>query len=287
MNAVGPVGAGGATSRRSELPTPTDAPTLLPDPSGAALAGADPEAMLYLYESEDQTLGVAAGSRHIAALETERHQALDEEQQAIQRAVDAQRQASFWDNLGGVLGEVAKVAAVVASVAAAVASMGAGTPLVVLAVAGAVLSSASFIDGEVHALRSLGVDASTAGWVDTAMSIGGALCSLGVGAAAAGQTASTTASTLGQASAVVSGAAAVVHGASTIEVGHARALGDQAEADRVAAAAQSDHALRRIQLAVDETSASDEQSRRMLGTLARTDAIREQTQEGADAAVRG
>jgi hypothetical protein len=262
-------------------------PSLLTDPAAGALAGADPLSMLYLLESKDQQLGVDDGTKRIAALQTERHQALAQEQQAIQQAADAKKNGSFWDDLGSICGEVAKVAAVVASVAAAVATLGAGTPIAALAIAGAVLSSASFVDGECHVLRALGVDDKAAGWIDSGMAIGGAVLSVGAGIAAGGQLASSIPATVNRASAVVAGVGEIGKGVSTIEAGEARANSDQAAADQLAAKARSDHAQRLVQTVIDDTQSSDQAAQRTMGTIANTRAIQDQTTLSAATAVRG
>jgi len=277
-------GAALAPAGPADPPTSGGGTSLLPDPAAGALVGADPLSMLYLFESKDQQLGVTEGTSQITALQTERHQALQKEQQAIQKAMQAEHDHSFWDDLGSVCSEVAKVAVVVASVAVAVGTLGAATPVAALAIAGAVLSTASFVDGECHVLRSLGVDDTTAGWVDTGMAIGGSLLSMGAGFAGGGQAAS---SAIGRAASVVAGAGGIGSAAATIGKGEAVAREDQAAADQVASQAQSDQAARRMQFVVDETQSSDEQARRMLGTIANTKTIQDQTAVSTAAAVRG
>jgi hypothetical protein len=276
--AIVPSPAGSTQSGAATAP----ASSLLPEPATSALAGADPLSMLYLFESNDQQLDVDEGTKQISALETDRHQALQREQQAIAQALAAEHDHSFWDDLGSVFGEVAKVAAVVVSVAAAVVSCGATAPIAALAIAGAVLSTASFVDGEFHVLRSLNVDAGMAGWIDTGMAIGGAVCS------ALGATAATGAMGLVErGGTIAAGAGAVGEGATRIEAGRAQGRADQAAADQIAAQAVSDQSLRRTQIIVDDIRGSDEAARRALGVIANTDAIRNQTAETAAAAVQG
>jgi hypothetical protein len=291
VNDVGAVpAAGGVASAHTGLAPPSpsgERPSLLPDPAAGSLSGTDPLSMLYLFESKDQQLGVDSGTKQITALQNERHQAVAQEQKAIQQAIDAQKNHSFWDDLGSVCAEVAKVAVVVASVAAAVATLGAATPIAAVAIAGAVLSTASFADGECHLLQSLGVDAGTAGWIDTGMAVGGGLLSCGAGIAAGGQAASSTLSTVSRAGSVVAGVGAIGSASAGIEAGRAQARSDQAAADQVVAQAQSDHALRRMQMVIDDTQSSDQQAQRMMGTIANTMTIRDQTALSAATAVRG
>jgi hypothetical protein len=278
-----------ASSAQGRTPSPGGAETtpLLPEPSPGALAGADPLSMLYLFESSDRQLGVDEGAKKIAALQTERHQALDQEQQAIQQAINASKQQSFWDTLGSICGEVAKVAAVVASVAAAVATLGAATPVAAVAIAGAVLSSASFAESEFHVLHALGVDDKTVGWVDLGMSLGGAALSVGAGIVAGGRLASSLPSLIGRAGAVVAGAGEMGKGACGIEAGQAKARNDQAEADQVAALARSDQAARQMRAAIVETQTSDQQSEQIMETIANTKTVQDETSLGAAIAVRG
>jgi hypothetical protein len=291
VSAVGAVSSSGAVAvpgaRPTQLTASGEGPSLLPDPAAGALAGADPLSMLYLFESTDERLGAEAGASQIQALQGERHQALQQEQQAIQQAIDAQKNHSFWDDLGSICSEVGKVAAVIASVAAAVATLGAATPIAALAIAGAVLSTASFADGELHVLRSLGVDEKTAGLVDMTMSLSGAALSCGSGLWAGGRVASSTLSILSRTSVAVAGIGQVGRAASGIAAGQAQAQGDQAAADQIAAQARSEHALRLTQLGIDRTASSDQESRRIEATIANTISIRNETTEAAAAALRG
>lgn len=267
--------------------TVAEAPVLLSEPLPDALGSADPLSMLYLFESSDQQLGADEGTKKVAALQSERHQAIEQEQRAIQQAVDASKQHGFWDTLGSICGEVAKVAAVVASIAAAVGTLGAATPIAAVAIAGAVLSSASFADSELHVLHALGVDDQTTGWVDLGMSLGGAALSVGAGVAAAGRVASGLPSFIGRTGAVVAGAGEVGKGACGIAAGQAQADADRAEADRVAALAQEDQGAARTRSAIVEAQTSDQQSQQIMETIANTKAVRNETSLGAAIAVRG
>lgn len=286
-----------ALSRPSETtppaaPSPSCAPasephTLLPDPATEALGGADPTTLLYLFESRDRDLAVAEGSKQVSALEAERHQALAQELKAIQQADDAQNDHNFWDDLGRVCGEVAKAAAVVASVAAAVATAGAAAPIAALAIAGAVLSTTAFVDGECHVLQSLGVDRTTAGWIDTGLAIGGGLLSAGAAFAASGTQASTVAGAVERGGAVVGGVGGVGLGVSAIERGEADARSDQAAADEIAARARSDHTERLLTAAVEDAQNSDQTSQRIMNTIVAAKSIQADTALTAASAVRG
>jgi hypothetical protein len=243
--------------------------------------------MLYLFESKDQDDGVETATKRIQALQGERAQALQQELTAIQNEDDAVKHKSFWDDLGGICGEIAKVAGVVASVAAAVATCGAATPLAAVAIAGAVLSSAGFVDGEFHVLEQLGVHDKTAGFIDMGLSLGGAVCSAGAGIVAGGPAASSTTAIIGRTATVVAGITTVGSAASTIAAGEEQANIDRADADQIAATALSDHALRRIQQVIEDTQDSDQKSKSIKKTIANTMAIENETATSAAAAIRG
>ncbi len=269
------------------VPAGSETRALLPEPMLTALAGADPLAMLSFFESKDQKAGVDDGTKKVEALQSQRHEALQQEQRAITQSIDAEKSRSFWDDLGGILGEVAKVASVIASLAAAVATCGAATPLAVLAISGAVLSTASFVDGEFHVLRTLGVNADAAGWMDAGMAVAGGLMSAGGAVAAGARAGGSVLSLVDRAGAVVGALGQVGQGVAAIESGQAQGRADQAAADQVAAEAQSDQSLRRMQVTIDDTRASDEASQRILTTIANTDAIQSDTALSGAAAVRG
>jgi hypothetical protein len=279
---VAPAGSPVASASASEAPV-----SLLPEPPGGALAGGDPLSAIYLFESKDSNDQLQSGTDRVRGLQTERAQALQKELSAIQQEDDAVKHKSFWDSLGSVLGEVAKVAAVVASVAAAVVTCGAAAPLAAVAIVGVVLSTAAFVDGEFHVLRALGVDDKTAGFIDLGMSIGGALCSGGAALASSAQTASSTVVTIKTTATVVTGVTAVGGGVATIESGQAQAGIDRADADQVVAEALSDHYLRSIQTIIDEVQDSDEKSKQILKTIVAAKGIENDTAAIAAGSIKG
>ena len=247
----------------------------------------DALSLLYLFESRDQDLGAKEGTTKISSLQTQRNQEFQKELKAVADADEAAKHHGFWDDLGSAFGDIAKIAGVVASIAVAVCSFGAATPIAVLAVAGAVLSSASMADGEFHILRKLGVDARVAGWVDTGISLVGSVCSMGAGMVSAGQGASDAASAIGRVGSAAAGAATVVEGAADIEAGDAQSDQEQAEADQVVAQAQSDHDLRFMQIVIDELQSSDEESKQMLTTIANSKSTLDQTATDVAISMRG
>lgn len=281
-----------ATTRTAELAGAAALPGgessgLLPEPNLEALGATDPMSLLYLFESKDGQNDTKGAASKMRALEAERHTALEQEQQAIEQAIEASKNHSFWDDVGSICSEVAKVAGVVASIAVAVGTCGAATPIAAVAIAGAVLSSAGFVDSELHVLQKLGVSADVAGWADLGMSLGGAAASLGAGIAAGGAAATNTTSTIAKASAIAGGAGMIGKGTSEIEAARDQAQADQATADEIAAQAQSDHIGRLIQQLVDETKDSDEKSQRIMTTIAQTKSTQCDTAVAAASTLRG
>jgi hypothetical protein len=262
-------------------------PSLLPAPSPGALGTNDGLSMLYYLESKDGQDGIQSGTKKVQGLDAERKQALDKELKAIQQQDAAARQHSFWGDLGNVCGEVAKVASVVASVAAAVGTCGAATPLAAVAIGGAVLSTAGFLDGETHVLQKLGVEAGTAGLVDMGLSLAGAGASVGAGLVAGGKSASSAAEVVGRTAAVTAGVASVGKGASEIEASRALAAEDRATADQLDAQSQSDTLQRAVQRVLDEVSDADQKSQQVLKTISSTQTTQMQTMTLAASGMKG
>jgi len=261
------------------------APTsLLPEPSAGSLAGTDALSLLFLFESKEGKNDEKSASVKLNAIETERHDAVQKEQEAIQKAVEASQHQSFWDDLGNVCGEIAKVAGLVAAVAAAIGTAGALAPV---AWAGVALSSAGLLDGETHLLQKLGVSADVAGWIDAGLSLGGGVTA--AGAALFGEKAAAAVATkaVSTASVVVSGVTSIGKGASEVESAHERAESDRAAADEVAAQATSDHLGRMIESLLIQLKSSDEKSQHIMSTIAQTKTIQNETVLAAAAGIRG
>ncbi len=292
MIAVSPVsGADPRIHDVSAQPPPSSGEgSLLPSPDATALVGRDPLSMLYLFEQKEQRLGLDEGTKRIEGVQSERNRSIDQELQAIAKQAEAAKHKSLWDDLGGVLGEVAKVAGLVASAAAVVCTAGAATPLLVLAIVGAAMSAASFADGELHVLQKMGVDAKTAGWIDFGVSIAGAACSLGANVAAGAQAATQAtqvADTVNRAATVVSGAAHVAEGGSVIAAGQAKSDGEHAVADEGLALAQASQLMRFMRMVIDDAQSSDQDSKRILNTIANTKGIQDKTAVISATALRG
>jgi hypothetical protein len=258
----------------------------MPEPDVSGLPD-DPLSLIYFLESKDQSLSVAIGSDQIQGLQNERNHELVQERKAIASEDAATKSHGFWSDIGNVLGDVAKVAGIVAAIAITVCTAGTAAPVAALAIAGILLSTASFVDGEFHVLQRLGVDPKAAGWVDTGMAVAGAVCSFGAGAASGGQAVVDTASVIGRGASVASGVASMAQGASTIEAGAAQSSDDQATADEAQAEAQSSDALRFMQLVIAETQSSDDSSKQIMATVVVTKGIQETTAVQSATAVRG
>jgi hypothetical protein len=268
-------------------PVVSAVPSLLPAPSGGALGGCDALSMLYLFESKDRQDGESVGAHKVQGLETDRNKALQDEQKAITQQDEAMRDKSCWDNLGNLCGEVAKVAGVVASIATAVGTCGAATPLAALAIGGAVLSTAGFVDGETHVLQSLGIDERTADGIDMGLSLGGLAGSVGAGIAAGETVASRTTEVVSRTASVAAGVTAVGKGAAEIGSGQALARLDRADADQIAAAADSGDLQRQVLCVIGEVRSDDDQAKQILSTIASTKTLQNQTAVGAAIAVKG
>jgi hypothetical protein len=286
--AVSPVSSAGPGAHDvSAQPPGSEGGSLLPSPNVTALVGRDPLSMLYLLEQQDQSLSLDEGTKRIGALQAERNRALDQELQAIAQEAEAAEHKSFWDDLGSILGEVAKVAGIIASAAAVVCSGGAAAPLAV-ALVGAALSGASFAEGESHFLEKMGVDGQVAGWIDLGLSVAGAACSFGASvAASAGQVGNQMIGTVDRAATVVSGTATVARGGTVIAAGQAQSDGERASADEAMALAQASHLLRFMSSVIDDARASDDDSKRIMNTIANAKGIQDKTAVISATALRG
>lgn len=290
MTAVSAVGCV-STPPSGEASSPSAAvsagESLMPAPDMAALPAGDALSMLYFFEAKDQNLCVDEGTKRIQGLQAERNQSLVQERQAISKEDDATKSHGFWSDIGHILGDVAKVAGIVAAVAVTVCTAGSAAPVAALAIAGIILSSASFVDGEFHVLQKLGVDPKATGWIDTGMAVAGAVCSFGAGAASAGGAAANAASAIGRAASIASGVTTMAQGAATVEAGRAQSECDEAGADEVQAVATSADGLRFMQVVISETESSDDASKQIMATISVTKSIQNSTTVAAATAVRG
>lgn len=244
---------------------------LLPTPSGDPQT--DAMSWLYLVISKQQSLDVSDGKATLATTQKLRDEAYKAEVKAIKEAVEAAQHSSFWGSIASIAIDVGKVAAVVGSIAVAVGTGGAGI-VAVLAVAGAVLSTAGFAESELHVLEKLGVDEGTASWIGVGLSVAGAACSGGAGLAgsagtAAGEvsTVQKVATTAGKMTSVAGGVTTAAGGAAKIEAG--LYAGDQQDALADAAKAQLDQQrlMRLIFMMLDDLKASQDSDNNTLGAI--------------------
>jgi hypothetical protein len=160
------------------------------------------------------------------------------------------------------------------------------------------MSAASFADGELHFLQKMGIDDTTAGWIDLGLSVAGAGVSLGTNMAASAQAgtqmvdgvdqpASQVVDGVDRSATAISGVANVAHGASVIAAGQAQSDGDRALADEACALAQGSHLLRFMRIVIDDAQASDEDSKRIMNTIANAKGIQDKTAVTSATALRG
>ena len=237
---------------------------LLPTPSGDAQA--DAMSWMYLLTSKQQALDIGSARDNINKLQQQRAEAYKQEIDAIEQAIEAASHHSFWDSVASIALTVGKVAAVVGSIAVAVGTGGVGV-VGVIAVAGAVLSTAGFAEGEAHVLEKLGVDEGTAAWIGIGLSVAGAACSGGAALAADVAEVSTTAATIQKVAMATTGAATMAGGAAKIEAGQYQ--GDQQDALAEAAKAQLDQARmpRLLMMILNDLKASEDSDDHTLGAL--------------------
>lgn len=168
-------------------------------------------------------------------------------------AKDIASSPKFWKELEQGAISVAKGAAILGAACATVASFGAAAPAAVVLVSGVVLSSAGFVESELHVLEACGVDAEVAQGIGIGLSVGGAVaggaggfmsaCGAASSVSTLTRTMETTSTALGAsgaASQAVAGGAHAQNGAFAARAEHAaadekRARGEQARLDRAVA----------------------------------------------------
>lgn len=227
----------------------------------------------------------------IAEWEESRDREIENEKQAIQRAVDADRDRGgflsdvgsalkhavgdvatlhfsdaiddvnrdcvqdpqFWKDMESGAGAIGRWAALAGSALLVASSMGAATPALILACSALALNGASVAEADFHAFEKLGMTPETASWVGVACSVGGSLALAGASAAAAGNDAMARAARASDALNMtgVAGSAVVRGGAG---IGVAKFREDAADAETDAKAAQLSRARiqRHIERALDE-----------------------------------
>lgn len=203
--------------------SPSEGGSLLTSPSRVSGRSALMAAQLLLAEARDNSMKTVKS--HIEANDQLRGKAIDDAQKAFEEAekarshhggffsglmdaveavtVDVVKGKSlvscldkvvdstidsrqFWEDLksGGL--EAAKWAAVAGSIVAAGLSFGAAAPVAALAVTGAILSTASAVEGEFHVLKGMHVSDDWATGIQIGLAVGGAVCGSAGGLASSG-----------------------------------------------------------------------------------------------------
>lgn len=258
VTSVGAVGSWYQTSGETPLVDPTTGKTLLPPPS-LGDDQLDTMALLYLMQTKLREQGMKDAKTSVEVKHADIKEALRKEHEALQKAVEQAKKGGFWDSVESAMITVAKVAAVAASVALAVGTGGVGV-VGALAIAGAVMSSAGFTQGEFHVLEKLGVDSDTASWIGTGLLIGGAASSLGAGLLSAGSAGTTGV----RVASVVGGTAAVAGGVAKIEAGDAHANELHSMADALHEQMKAQWLQQRLLSMIDALKDSDESDARVL-----------------------
>jgi hypothetical protein len=238
--------------------------------------------MMYLFESQQQQIGLQSSTTNVRTNESIEQDQLKKEQASLQKAEDAEKHKSFWQKVGNVCGTIAEIAGVVASVAAAVCSGGS-----TLAVAAAILSVASFTDGETHVLEKLGVDPGVAEVVDMSMSLGGGALSVGAVLAQGAKVADSTAATVGKIASGVSAVNQVGHGAATIAASVSQKQADESDADAAASEAQQNAIRRLIQRIIQAEENSNGQDQKAMQTIAGIKSTQNETASIAATGMKG
>ena len=271
-NSSGSQVVSGAATDQPPASAASGAADLLPIPNSGD-GQTDAMSWLYLFISKQKSLDVSSGKSTIENTQRMRDEAYKQEMEAIKQAVEAAEHSSFWDSIASVALDIGKVAAVVGSVAVAVGTCGAGV-VGVIAVVGAVLSSASFVEGEAHVLEKLGVDAGVASWIDVGLSLAGAACSGGAGLASGAGAVAGEASTLqkvvttsGDVATVAAGTATVAGGAAKIASGQYAGDQQDALADSAEARMTMDRLQRFLLTMMADLKASQESDDSTLGAL--------------------
>lgn len=255
---------------------PTHAsPSLLPAPEPSADYDALGE--MYALMAQNRRLGMRQAVHDVKGNRIQQDAIRYQAREALERAREEQEDAGVFGKLGSKLGTVGQIAAVVGAAALIVGTGGAAAPVVILAIAGAAMSTAAFVQSETQFMQEMGMDDKTAFWVQIGLAGGGAVCSGGAGIAAAGGTAASAAqaaTTIQKASRVVGAAASIVHGVAGGTSAYANLRAGLCEADAQdhladaakerAAEARLERMLKQLLIALEDSEKSDE---RALGHL--------------------
>jgi hypothetical protein len=259
------------------VPTPaaSDSARLLPEP--AAVPELDALGEMYALMAHNRRLGVRQAANDIEGNKVKQEAVRYQARKALAAALEEQKDAGMFGELGGKLGTVGKVAAVVGAVALVVGTGGAAAPVVVLAIAGATLSTAAVVQSETRFLQKCGVDDKTAFWLELGFAGGGAICSGGAGALAACGTAANAAQTatslqkgaqmVGAGAALVGGAAGTASAYAGLRAGLCNADAEEHLADAAKERAAEERLERMVKHLLAALTDSEKSDERALGHL--------------------
>ncbi len=245
-------------------------------------------AAIYALLSQDRRAGMKQKTSDVKAKLDLRKAAREEARYLMQKAEEDAKKGGFLRDVAESCSTIGMVAAIVGSVAVAVGTGGAGAPFV-FAVAGAVLSSAAFVQNQSHVLQKWGMSKKAAGWTEFGLSMGAGACSLGaaatqVAAAKSAQEAAKVGSDvqrIGRAAGVaaggVSGVATIGSGAATWRAGVADGASQNHMADALKANLRAQQLSRLIDQVLTEIEDSDKEDQRTMSHLQKAIEIKGQT----------
>ncbi len=268
MSAVSMNGVSSVTSPYTQgVPGPASAGS---NPANLLLAPSDhvdPDEALsgfLVLEAMSRGVGLEAAIKQVNQLRQEKRAEWEKQKAALMEAMKAKEHSSFWGKLGKICGTIGKIAAVVASVAVAVGTGGAGLP-VVLAVAGACLSSAALLQDQFHILQKLGVSDKAAGYIEIGMAVGGVACSFGASMLKGAEAVSSFQKIMNTGEKVVAIGGAVATGAAgvaAIEKGRADGEAEDRYADAARAKLDESHFEQLLIWVLDQLDSSEKEHRK-------------------------
>jgi hypothetical protein len=252
-----------AAPQAQAQPTRGAPASILPTPEMS-----DPMAALYAVMLKQRQQGRKGSITNLRGAQNTRRRMIQLRKDEIARAVRAARKGRFWKNLANTCFKLAKYAAVAGSIALAIGSAGAATPIAVLAISGAALSTAAFAQGETHYLQKLGISDKWAERIELGMYLGSAACSAfgGVAQLCAGTTSKMQAG-WAIAGASTGGASGLANGGGAIamwQAGEAEADGIDHVAEAVRLQAEEARMQRLIQQILEDIEGSEESDQRTL-----------------------
>lgn len=192
----------------------------------------------------------------------------------IARAARAARKGKFWKKLAKTCFKLAKYAAVAGSIALAVGTAGAATPVAILAISGAAMSTAAFVQSETNYLQKMGVSDKWANRIELGLYIGSAACAAGGGVTqlfmGGASKMSVGCAIAGSSAGGASGLAAAGGGLATWQAGEADADGMDHVAEAVRLQAEDARMQRLLQAILEDIEASEESDQKTMEDVSST-----------------